>query len=1752
MKKEKYLQIFNYLLEFSKLRSKPVRDIENSEAYPEVVWFNDIPQYESFDCVTFQNYNKDTDYWIKISKPKGEPQPPKFPKLTETLTDWIVKESLIDENGTPKLKEHITKKDKIISLSDKPGIIAEFETYLNNKWIDDLELFKDETANYEIKLADYEKQIETYKRFFSIYNKAQQFADEFELIVGVGLLNFREDGNSHLICRHILTSKVEIIFDSSISVIPSIENEIKIETDAILDLIYQFESANVIDAVSRVSTFLKEKNISGNPFDLQIKDAIQIFADRIRTDGESSNELSKPKDASKKPIIYFAPALILRKRNTRSFSALYEKIIDDIENSDESIDIPSINDIIGFFEQEDGFTNEQNEEDSTEITDESIYFPKSYNDEQIEIIEKIRRHNKVLVQGPPGTGKSHTIANLICHLLANGKKILVTASTKRALEVIKGRAEDPDDHGKLPDEFRKLAVSLLGGDSTSIKDLDSSVNAINDELSKITNLNRYKSEIEEKEIELSLLKQKKANTKNEWLKVKEKSTRRLDINKNYQGTITEIAERIEKDVLDFAWFKDELNDFTKIELRSDIENFISFTRYYQSKDCNIYNFIIPQKEKLLSLSELTEYYKTTNELVRKHSAKEEFSSINCKDYSELKKLLQLLHRLFLEIENNVFPFKEKLIKDYRNNYSFWKDKLTRTVKILSELPDEKLIQFERNVEVTYPIDKGLIQLKSDAEFLLQLLSEGKKLRGLLSVFNNPLATSNVKQRKYFIQGVKVNGRDCDTIQEFKTVLTDIKTKQDFEELKTIWEIEPNGNSKSYFDKANFYRQLKNDTENLIKLLDETSKIKEQIETISSLRIQVYSSAKVHDLIEDTEYNFLLLRAKLFKEKIVEANNHLSIQNVHPIATSIIKTVANNDIANYEQHLLEIDILNSEKEKFRIYKNLQSNLQKHLPILVNEILENTFEFSNLNQYENAIYYKHAISELEKLLAEDSETKLTCQISDLELQEKNLISNIASRKAWLHIMVRLSKNPMLQQHLTAWKLAVRSIPKTRTSPNYHHYRKLANKEMEYCKQSVACWIMPLYQVVENFIPEPAMFDYVIIDEASQLGPDAVFLFYISKNIIVVGDDKQTAPEYVGVDDGMVKTMIHKYLKPTPTQEIPYADFYGTKHSFFDHCDLLCAGKRIVLREHFRCMPEIIEFSNKLFYAPDGKGLYPLKQHTEKRLKPLETFYCQNGYTDGSYSNITNKVEAEEIAKKIAEIIKDENYFKIEDGVKKPKTIGVISLQGNSQSKIIESKLMDLIGSDEMKNRKILCGNSASFQGDERDIIFLSMIVASSHRGNALTKAEDERRFNVAVSRAQEQIWLFHSLQLEDLQSRTTGVVDLRYKLLDHFRNYKENRKVSTGKIGRKIGSQPSPFESWFEVDVHDDIVDKGYSVIPQYEVVKGKHRIDLAVVFSNGVKIAVECDGDAWHGPDQAWADAGRQGFLERIGGWQFFRVRGGEYYSNRIQALEPLWKLLKANENHVVDNEIKSDEQNKINKPKTEIINAINPISISTNIKKPSNPIHQVELFNAEKQIEINFVDKDQIIFASDNTIRRKPENLFSLPEFLVFTSMQNVYKIKNRNYITKTEIFNDIELEPGEKPIYLTGTKNYVGFLLVAFENGKVGKITFKSYQTEQNRKKLKHAFSIESRLIFIEHAECDFDLVGVSNINKVVLFNTSQINPVESRSTKGVQVMKQKDNSKTIKVKRLEQTKLIDPEYYRKSECLNVVGYYLKPGDEI
>ena len=246
---------------------------------------------------------------------------------------------------------------------------------------------------------------------------------------------------------------------------------------------------------------------------------------------------------------------------------------------------------------------------------------------------------------------------------------------------------------------------------------------------------------------------------------------------------------------------------------------------------------------------------------------------------------------------------------------------------------------------------------------------------------------------------------------------------------------------------------------------------------------------------------------------------------------------------------------------------------------------------------------------------------------------------------------------------------------------------------------------------------------------------------------------------------------------------------------------------------------------------------------------------------------------------------------DGQYDEKTIGVVVLQGEAQAALIENRLLERLGAEEMERRRLVCGNSYSFQGDERDIMFLSLVAATNERIGHLTKPADERRFNVAASRARDQMVLFHSVTCDDLSASC-----LRRQLLEFFENTQPQQIAGIGRDelerravqeNRSIVSPPHPFDSWFEVDVALELLRKGFIVLPQYEVA-GK-RIDL-VVEGGQARLAVECDGDHWHGADRYEADMERQRQLERCR-WEFFRVRESVFYANKADALAGLWPAL---------------------------------------------------------------------------------------------------------------------------------------------------------------------------------------------------------------------------------------------------------------------
>lgn len=1648
MKKEKYLQIFNYLKEFSQLRSKPVRDIDAQETqYPEKFWLDDIPINELFENIIRPGFNPDNDYWLKVKKPK-EPTKPEFNKLTQNLELWIERPTLFDEENEPKLKESIETKSETLTLEDYPEVTEELKNYIEQKWIDDLIKYKEQYEAYEIEYAEFEKLNSVYKGLFRIFNKTQQFGEEYELVVGVGLLNFKENGERPKIFRHILIQRVDINFeyskkDSQIHVTPNIESIPQIETDSILDLFDQFDSQNIIDAEKAVKNYLKEKNIE-NVFD-NTEDALQMFAERVSPDGSYKNSIEKPNRTNTKPVISFSPALLLRKRNTKSFTALYDNILKNIENEKKDIEIPTINDLIGIHSESEN--NDRSVEDShnndTQI--EPIFFPKEYNDEQIEIIEKAKRNNKVLVQGPPGTGKSHSIANLICHLLANGKKVLITAYTKRALEVLKD---------KLPTEFQDLVVNLLSGDSSSVQDLQSSVNAINDELSR-SNLTTYELFIKEHEKDLKKVRETIAENKNKLVAIKEKATRKQEINKDYIGTLTAVAEKLEKEKPNFQWYEDDFDDTENVQIIEDLATLINLHQEYKNVDTAEFDYSVPDIQKLPKIEQFQEYSKLTKKFKTEFGVDENPQNIICKDFVELIQQLKKLQSLYKAVDNIQVDFTNSVIK---GNSKLWNQKIEQSQSVIARIEKQDIRQIDKDIEITYPKGKGVKQLKKDAQTLLAHLKDGNPLSGFSFAIKKSFFSKEIKERLYFIQAVRVNGSPCDTLEEFNLVLRDIAFQQDFNELADIWNRKtPETNSIT--KKHLFYKNIHSEVTKLKSLIADIGFCKNQIEETSNLKVKLYDKSDLELKIRQSQYVQLSNQIRAIQEIIDKSVGYLKQENFHPVRQRVYDAFNKVDVAAYVEAITKIEQLALSKAKYESFIKLKSEVTEQIPYIISSVDNDSFSLSDLPKLKLAVSFKNAENQLKRLMDIDYEKELIQSLNELEKKERKLIAKLASKKAWYIVVKGLQQNRSLRQHLDAWVMAVKKIGKTGKGKRAMKFRKIAQQEMQHCKDSVPCWIMPLYKVAETIQPEQEMYDYVIIDEASQLGPDAIFLLYISKNIIIVGDDKQTSPEYVGVNSDTMTPHIKRHLKG-----IPFSDYYGTEFSFFDHAKFFCDGVT-VLREHFRCMPEIIEFSNRNFYAPDGKGLYPLKQYSENRLEPLVTVFCENGYTEGRYSRIINEPEANKIAETVGRLIDDERY--------NGKTFGIITLQGNQQSNLIENLLLKKIGEKEFHKRKIVCGNSTYFQGDERDVIFLSLVTAHNHNRSALVKPQDERRFNVAISRAKEQIWLFHSVQLDDLSNTD----DLRYKLLDHFKNYSSYQPILNEPIERRLGTQPEPFDSWFEVDVYNDIVGKQLSVIPQYEVAKGRYRIDMVALFPDGTKIAIECDGDKWHGAEQHENDMMRQKVLERCG-WQFFRVRGYEYYSNRTKALEPLLEMIPEIEEPILESEDVSPESEV--PANDEVDNKIVDIDIPTSEPTSTN--------KTQDAIVDNIQDSEQ---PTNNTSESKVLRYFNL-------NNSGSYVLTEKNTIEADYV---IPIKANQRS----------GFLMQCYSSGHINKVRISALLSKRLDKEYKNGINRKADLIALTIIESE-KIVGISfsenGRNKFKAHLTENISSREQLHLQGYKVI--------------------------------------------
>jgi very-short-patch-repair endonuclease len=1436
--------------------------------YEKVVWFSSVPhQRGCFTKAWGRDEEHEPDEWLEIQNPRE----PEVPIVPTQCRDWVNPEALRNKTDLPELLGQITRQARnpdwhdgsdepeiiphIERLDEHPEVQQAWEQCLEDKW---LPWTEEHNAWQDIH--------KVYSDLFAIYQKQLRSGEEYELVVGLGLLTWQTPAGQR-IRRHLVVADASLEFEARLSkftVRPHPEGA-KLRPE--LDMLEEMQPPHA-EENARVSLAAAEDDPWAKDC---IEGVLQGLVHSINSKGEYEASLeAKSVVASEKPIVQYAPALILRKRSTKGLTEALKRIKQQIENGEA---IPGEFADLAEIRPHSDRANGDGPDKANVVFDGEIFFPKPSNKQQRSIVQKLRGASSVLVQGPPGTGKSHTIANLICHLLATGQRTLITAKTPRALKVLEGL---------VPEELRPLCINLLGDGIEERKSLESSVGGIlrkNEEWSE----DRAKRERAELEERLRTLREEKARVDRRLRDIRESEIYPRSIADGaYQGTAARIAEAVNRDRPRYEWFadsvpKDEPCQNSADALRSVLQGLRQFP-LGKRRELNLaWPVELPSPEQFADL-----VANETNAVEEEQSAalgadEELAASLARRNPSRIEAIRDAFSS-FRDSRRRLLSaphswMNEALRDILGGNSTLWHERFRSTADAVASI--EPFVKIADETRVDFPRTVEPPMLHNDARTLQEHMANGGKLGW--GVFR----PKPVKERLYVIKSVRVNGHVCATMEDFSTLANALHVRMECEKAWAVWQGRSHKVDGPYSYQLIALKSLRDALGNALALEERVVKCRELVNQCPGIDEPTWADdSAIKAVIGSCNLALARIRRQLATKEIQRVETPVARLigkgDAHPITHDLLSAIRSRDVGKFAQCMDTIQSLSKQRAQLHELDDCLSKLRFCLPELTKALEETSNDpiwDERVLQIESAWHWAQAREWVEDYIRQEDVPALANRAKQIEDEISGIIAKLAALHAWSFCFSRLNEDH--RRHMVLWQQSMRRLGKG-TGKHAPRHRRDAREHLDKCREAVPAWVMPLHRVWDTVDPAPGMFDVIIVDEASQCGVEALPLLYLGRKILIVGDDKQISPDAVGVPRDEVHRLMEEFLK-----DFQYKSSFDIESSLFDHGKARCGTRWITLREHFRCMPEIIRFSNDLCYS--DTPLIPLRQYGRNRLKPLDHVFVRDGYREGSDSNAINRPEAEAIVQRIAQMCRDSRY----DG----KTMGVVVLQGDAQAALIEGQLLERLGAEEMDRRRLLCGNPYSFQGDERDIVLLSLVAASNERIGSLTKPADERRFNVAASRARDQMILFHSVTCDDL-----GASDLRRRLLEFFTNT-EPRQIAgierdelerrAAEDNRWFAKPPAPFESWFEVDVALELLRKGFTVLPQYEF--ATKRIDL-VVEGGQSRLAVECDGDSWHGADRYDEDMDRQRQLERCG-WVFFRVRESAFYANRMRALDGLWKAL---------------------------------------------------------------------------------------------------------------------------------------------------------------------------------------------------------------------------------------------------------------------
>lgn len=532
-------QIFRFLAEAEESKTRPVRTLDGAAG---AVWFDELPDDDGVEVMIDGALLGDDPAWLTVARPEREDAPHLKPLLAPWVDDTRIRD--FKEPRAPHLRRRIDPEFPDWSQGiplDKT--YHELDEHPQREKIEKLYgAWEQEWLAWAERRRAIDPLVRLYDRLHKMHEDAANLGEAYELVLGLGRLTWQTTAGQR-VERHLITHRATLRLDPSTGTLTAAPDP----TGAGLEL-----EEGMLEGAQHVPGAVRETIVEVLEGALDVTDpehldavhtALRSWVNAAHSAGSyvPTVERAKPRSLDV-PQVGLTPALVLRERSRRSTMDALKAIARQIDAGTP----PTA--LLSYIAGRDGALTAADlaaaEDDGTAQSGDEMYFALPANEEQRTIAERLRANRLVVVQGPPGTGKTHTIANLVTDLLAQGKRVLITSHTPRALRVLRD---------KLPESVRDLCVSRTEDGAAAQRELEASVQRILGEYAGYDEKASRKG-IRTLQTRLAQARAAQQAMLRDLAALREQETHRFEAEiGDYSGSLQEIAERLTAEAERHDW-----------------------------------------------------------------------------------------------------------------------------------------------------------------------------------------------------------------------------------------------------------------------------------------------------------------------------------------------------------------------------------------------------------------------------------------------------------------------------------------------------------------------------------------------------------------------------------------------------------------------------------------------------------------------------------------------------------------------------------------------------------------------------------------------------------------------------------------------------------------------------------------------------------------------------------------------------------------------------------------------------------------------------------------------------------------------------------------------------------------------------------------------------------------------------------------------------------------------------------------------